>query len=161
MLINERIDQKFNEINEKLGNSIALLEVKDKVIGRNEELFDLAIITERKETPVPLALGGAGTGKTALVCSYMNILKEGGEDVYPFEIDIGAMAESEGKLKVRLSKMMSYMKELKDAILEHNPNAKMYLFIDEVHKVVTTFPRGSKIGGDLLKTSLSAVLNLS
>lgn len=155
MLMNEKVDQKFQEVNEKLGNAVALLDVKDKVIGRDEELFDLAIITERRETPVPLALGGAGTGKTALVCSYMNILKQSGEDVYPFEIDIGAMAESEGKLKVRLSKMMSYMKELKEAILEHNPNAKMYLFIDEVHKVVTNFPRGSKIGGDLLKTSLS------
>ena len=155
MLINETVNQKFVDINEKLGNAVALLDVEDNVIGRDEELFDLAIITERKETPVPLALGGAGTGKTALICSYMNILKQSGEDVYPFEIDIGAMAESEGKLKVRLSKMMGYMKELKDAILEYNPKAKMYLFIDEVHKVVTTFPRGSKIGGDLLKTSLS------
>lgn len=155
MLVNETVEKKFVEINEKLGNSVKVLDTDDRVIGRSKELLDLGIIIERYETPVPLLLGGAGTGKTALVCTYMNMLKESGEEVYPLEIDIGAMAENEGVLKVRLSKMMEYIKEFKDCLLEFKPNAKIYLFVDEIHKIVTTFPRGSKIGGDLIKTSLS------
>lgn len=50
------------------------------------------------------------------------------------------MAEDEGILKVRLSNMMEYIKEFKDVLLEHKPNAKLYLFVDEVHKIVSIFP---------------------
>jgi ATP-dependent Clp protease ATP-binding subunit ClpA len=155
VIVNKTVDDKFNEVNEKLGGAIKLLSTDDKVIGRNKELLDLGIIIERRETNVPLIIGGAGTGKTALVCTYMNMLEESGESVFPIEVDIGAMAEDMDILKVRLSRMMEYIKEFKDVLLEHKPNAKLYLFVDEVHKIVSIFPRGSKIGGDLLKTSLS------
>lgn len=155
VIVNKTVNDKFNEVNEKLGGAIKLLDTDDRVIGRNKELLDLGIIVEQREVNVPLIIGGAGTGKTALVCTYMNMLEESGEEVYPIEVDIGSMAEDLDILKVRLSRMMEYIKEFKDVLLEHRPNAKLYLFVDEVHKIVSIFPRGSKIGGDLLKTSLS------
>lgn len=155
MLINSEIERKFEETNKKLGNSMKIMKSTTNVIGREQELFDLAIITERKETPVPCIVSEAGTGKTAVIETYMNIMISKGEVVIPIEIDIGAMAEDLDVLKVRLSKMMSYIKEFKDEVLKYKPNAKLYLFIDEVHKIVSIFPRGTKIGGDLLKTTLA------
>lgn len=155
MLLNEEVQSKFEELNDKLDDAVSIMNTDDKVIGRDQELVDLAIGTERLETPTPLLYGGAGTGKTALVCSYMNILKEAGKDVFPFEVDIGAMAENQDKLKVKIANLLKYAKELRDAILKYKPNAKVYLFIDEIHEVVSIFPRGTKIGGDLLKKTLS------
>lgn len=155
MLVNEKVEEKFSEINKRLGNSIKILKTNDRVVGRNKELLNLGIILERLETPVPLVVGEAGTGKTALICTYMNILQDSGEDVFAIEVDIGSMAEDIDILKVRLSKLMEYIKEFKDVLLHYKPNAKLYLFVDEVHKIISIFPRGSKIGGDLLKTSLS------
>ena len=54
-----------------------------------------------------------------------------------------------------MSMLLSKMKEHQDYVKQYDPDIKIILFIDEVHKIVSIFGAGSKIGGDLLKTSLA------
>lgn len=147
--------QLFGEINKSLGNSLRILDSKDSVIGREEELKQLRVVTNKKERPVACAVGGQGAGKSALVSAYKNELEEQGIRTEVFQLKVGEMADDPDQLKARMNTLLEQMKRYKDEALKKDANAEIILFIDEVHMVISIFGEGSKIGGDLLKESLA------
>lgn len=147
--------QLFGEINKSLGNSLRILDSKDSVIGREEELKQLRVVTNKKERPVACSVGGQGAGKSALVSAYKNELEEQGIRTEVFQLKVGEMADDPDQLKARMNTLLEQMKRYKDEALKVDPHAEIILFIDEVHMVISIFGEGSKIGGDLLKESLA------
>ena len=145
----------FNEINENLGGALTVLESNNTVLGRDNELNLLRVVLNKMERPVALLLGGQGTGKSVLVRAYMNHLKAEGHHVEVFQLKVGVMGDNNDLLKARMNSLLEELKRYKEEAHKADPNAKIILFIDEVHTVVSVFGKGSKIGGDLLKESLA------
>ncbi|NMK53988.1 AAA family ATPase [Staphylococcus capitis] len=145
----------FKKINEDLGNSLTILESNKTVIGREEEMNAMKVILNKKERPVAFLVGGQGTGKSALARAYMNDLKSEGIHVEMFQLKIGMMGSDANELKARMNILLEKMKEYKDEALKKDSQAKIILFIDEVHTVISVFGENTKIGGDLLKESLA------
>lgn len=155
--VDNRITNVLNEANEQLGGALSLIEAKDNVVGREREVIDLQMILARRDTPVALLLAEAGVGKTALVSYLRYILeKREGRNHYIFQLEVGLLGqEGTNELAARLNQLLVIMKKMKDEIHKFDPDADVILFIDEVHTVVSIFGVGSKIGGDLLKTTLA------
>lgn len=153
-MANMALPDLFNEINKDLGYALKPMESKDNVVGRENELIDLSIIMRRRETQVALLLAPAGTGKTALVGSWKNKKEASRDYVEVFQLEIGLLGGGD-ILKRRMSTLLPKMKQYKDKLQEVKPNADVVLFIDEIHKVISTFGESTKIGGDLLKESLA------
>lgn len=153
-MANVALPDLFNEINEGLGYALKPMDSKDNVVGRDKELTDLSIIMRRRETQVALLLAPAGTGKTALVGSWKNKKEASDDYIEIFQLEIGLLGGGE-QLKRRMTTLLPKMKQYKDKLRETKPNSDVVIFIDEVHKVITTFGESTKIGGDLLKESLA------
>lgn len=145
----------FNKINKNLGGSLTVLDSDKTVIGRDEELNALRVILNKKERPVGLLLGGHGTGKSVLARAYRNHLKSQGFHVEMFQLKVGLMGRDSDQLKARMNSLLEELKHYKEEALKIDPKAKIILFIDEVHMVISVFEEGSKLGGDLLKESLA------
>ncbi|HFD6103596.1 TPA: AAA family ATPase [Staphylococcus aureus] len=147
----------FEEMNKELGYSLTqLYEPKHNVIGRDSELHQLDILMKRPLTPIALLIGLAGAGKTAIVETWLKMQKQKNKNVVLLSLALGAMS-SDGNtlLQKRMESLMPKLKEYQDILREQDPNTEVVLFIDEVHMVVSIFGKGSKLGGDLLKTSLA------
>lgn len=155
--VDNRIENILDEANEQLGGALSLIEAKDNVVGREREVIDLQMVLSRRDTPVALLLAEAGVGKTALVSYLRYILeKREGCNYYIFQLEVGLLGqEGTNELAARLNQLLVLMKKMKDEIHKFDPDANVILFIDEVHTVVSIFGVGSKIGGDLLKTTLA------
>lgn len=155
--VDNRIENILDEANEQLGGALSLIEAKDNVVGREREVIDLQMVLARRDTPVALLLAEAGVGKTALVSYLRYILeKREGRNHYIFQLEVGLLGqEGTNELAARLNQLLVIMKKMKDEIHKFDPDADVILFIDEVHTVVSIFGVGSKIGGDLLKTTLA------
>lgn len=150
-------EEFFVKLNKELGGALeSLPEQPHEVVGRVTEMHDLELLLERPRTPIALILGEAGTGKTALVESYMKKMRKQGKKIYLFSLSIGALA-SDGLelLQKRMEQLMPNLKSYQDALRQEEPGAEVVLFIDEVHTVISIFGKGSKVGGDLLKRSLA------
>lgn len=152
----EELDKAFYEINEELGFALRNLVSRKRGVGREQEKRDLAIILNRKDTPVAALIAPAGSGKTQIVTDLMLDYEERGKFVQILELKIGMLAgEGPQVLTKRMNILLDKLKIYKEKVLQYNPAAELILFIDEVHTVVTVFGPGSKLGGDLLKDSLS------
>ena len=147
----------FNELNASLGFSLTeLYEPQHIVKGREKELHQIDIKMARPLTPVSLLLGLAGAGKTSLVESWKKIQQEKGKNIVLLSLSLGAMsAQGKETLQMRLETLMPKLKQYQDILRKTNPFTDVVLFIDEVHMIVSIFGKGSKLGGDLLKTSLA------
>lgn len=145
----------FNEINDRLGGSLTVLDSDKTVLGRDDKLKTLRVILNKKERPVALLLGGHGTGKSVLARAYRNHLISEGYHVEMFQLKVGMMGRDTGELKARMNTLLEELRNYKNEAVKLDPNAKIILFIDEVHTVVSIFGKGSKLGGDLLKESLA------
>lgn len=154
---NSKANTFFEEMNKELGYSLTqLYEPKHNVIGRDSELHQLDILMQRPLTPIALLIGLAGAGKTAIVETWLKMQKQKNKNVVLLSLALGAMS-SDGNtiLQKRMESLMPKLKEYQDILREQDPNTEVVLFIDEVHMVVSIFGKGSKLGGDLLKTSLA------
>lgn len=154
---NSEANTFFEEMNKELGYSLTqLYEPKHNVIGRDSELHQLDILMQRPLTPIALLIGLAGAGKTAIVETWLKMQKQKNKNVVLLSLALGAMS-SDGNtiLQKRMESLMPKLKEYQDILRKQDPNTEVVLFIDEVHMVVSIFGKGSKLGGDLLKTSLA------
>lgn len=154
---NSKANTFFEEMNKELGYSLTqLYEPKHNVIGRDSELHQLDILMQRPLTPIALLIGLAGAGKTAIVETWLKMQKQKNKNVVLLSLALGAMS-SDGNtiLQKRMESLMPKLKEYQDILREQDPNTEVVIFIDEVHMVVSIFGKGSKLGGDLLKTSLA------
>ncbi|OEL08228.1 AAA family ATPase [Staphylococcus equorum] len=147
----------FENMNRSLGDSLTeLYEPEHKVKGRDKELHQLDIQMARPLTPICLAIGLAGAGKTALVETWKKLQEERGKKVVLLSLSLGAMS-SDGTtmLQKRMEELMPKLKAYEEILKKQDSRYEVVLFIDEVHMVVSIFGKGSKLGGDLLKTSLA------
>lgn len=151
-------ETRFNELNEEFGGALRILpKNKYKLIGRFEHLKNMSIVLERPDTPVGILLAPAGVGKTASMQAWKESREtESGNKVIILTLDIGMLA-SEGTqlLQKRLERLVPRIKKYEKDIMKIQPKIEVVLFIDEIHMVVSIFGSGSKVGGDLLKRSLS------
>lgn len=152
------IEKKFIETNEYFGGALKeLTPSKYKLVGRFEHLHDIDVIMERPDTPIGVLLSRAGVGKTASMQAWKKGREsETGYKVHVLTLSIGTLS-SEGKqvLQQRLENLIPKLKAYQTLLQKENPNSYVVLFIDEIHMVVSIFGAGDKIGGDLLKRSLS------
>ncbi|MCJ0941535.1 AAA family ATPase, partial [Mammaliicoccus sciuri] len=156
-LEDQRLKDKFEEINSFLGGALVELDQSgSEVLERETELRYLDIIMGKRDKPVAMLIGGAGTGKTALVEEYARRESFNGSMTIVFAVNIGALsAGGTHKLKERFEMLLPKAKEYQDILQEKYNNAKVILFIDEVHRIISVFGQGSKEGGDILKPTLA------
>ncbi|WP_394882209.1 AAA family ATPase [Mammaliicoccus sciuri] len=156
-LEDQRLKDKFEEINDFLGGALVELDQSgSEVLERETELRYLDIIMGKRDKPVAMLIGGAGTGKTALVEEYARRESMSGNMTIVFAVNIGALsAGGTHKLKERFEMLLPKAKEYQDILQEKYNNAKVILFIDEVHRIISVFGQGSKEGGDILKPTLA------
>lgn len=153
----DELKQAFDEMNNQLGGALSILDGKSDVVGRDKALEDLDIIMTRRDTPVALLLAEAGVGKSVLAKRYKYELEKRGSNVHLFNLQIGLLARGGNEnLIARMNTLLTQLRNYKELLQKYDENAKVMLFIDEVHTVVSIFGAGSKIGGDLLKDSLAA-----
>lgn len=147
----------FQQMNKSFGNALQELSIPPhKVRGRDKELKQLDIQMNRPITSNAMLLGLAGVGKTALVETWIKIQAERGKKVVLFSLSLGAM-NNRGKtiLQQRMEALIPTLKQYENLLKKEDPRTEVVLFIDEVHMIISIFGKGSKIGGDLLKTSLA------
>lgn len=157
------IDAYFDLLNGvEMGGSLeSMYDEGIELLGREEELYTLTILMNRRKTRTALLLGDAGTGKTALAEEWHQQQVAKGENIHMYSLNIGMLGSGnsagrdEKSLMVsRLETMVDRLGKFETFIQQFEPDAQLVLFIDEVHKVVSAFGAGDKVGGDALKRSL-------
>ena len=157
------IDAYFDLLNGvEMGGSLeSMYDEGIELLGREEELYTLTILMNRRKTRTALLLGDAGTGKTALAEEWHQRQVAKGENIYMYSLNIGMLGSGNSAGRDEKSLMISRLETMVDRlgnfekfIQQFEPDAQLVLFIDEVHKVVSTFGAGDKVGGDTLKRSL-------
>ncbi|HHJ0443898.1 TPA: AAA family ATPase [Enterococcus faecium] len=129
---------------------------KHKLVGREEELHELSLILNRPETPQVILLGEAGTGKTALASEWAERQRQEGKKVQVYKLSIGQLrVGGDDILQTRLETIIPRLKEYERVLKSEDKDNEFVLFIDEFHKVVSSFGSGNKIGGDSLKEPLA------
>ena len=107
----------------------------DPVIGRDEEIRDVARILARKTKNNPILIGEAGVGKTAIVEGLAERIVKGDvpdslKNKTIWELDLAALvagAKYRGEFEERLKKVVTEIK---------NSDGNIIMFIDEIHMIV-------------------------
>ena len=161
---NEEFRESFDNYNASIANAMLLLEEpKNPFIGREKELDTLKKVMEFKKDPIAILLAEAGMGKTTLVRYFAKMVNEGkmkgtSRKYVVLEVQIGLMsAMGLDKFQAGLQQLLSEIEHLQQKAREvmNDNSIHFILFIDEIHTVISIFGPGSKIGGDLLKSSLT------
>lgn len=146
----------FSELSKEFDNSLTIIDIPDfTVLDRERELRDLSYIMERPSSPVCVVLGEAGTGKSALVKTWVKLQTDAKHDYLLISFKIGILASDVSRLKTKLTKLLKRLGDYQEQLRKKNPNKSVVLFIDEVHTIVSIF-EGTKIGGDLIKEDLES-----
>ena len=141
---------------DEFGGAIEIMKISPdmEVIEREQEIKELTYVSNRKN-PTALILGPAGLGKTALVSGWK--LRQDQVDKLHVQIISLHMnlLENEGDMAQRLIRLIPALKKYEDKLKEEDEKARVVLFIDEVHTVITSFDNKgvkTKLGADVLKT---------
>lgn len=147
----------FEEIQNEFNHALTLMKPpKHELVGREDELHELSLILSRPETPQVILLGEAGTGKTALASEWAERQRQNGKKVKVYKLSIGQLrVGGDDVLQTRLETIIPRLKEYERVLKEEDKENEFVLFIDEFHKVVSSFGSGNKIGGDSLKEPLA------
>ena len=126
----------------------------DPVIGRDEEIRDLARILSRKTKNNPVLIGEAGVGKTAIVEGLAQRIISGDvpeslKNKTIWELDLAALvagAKYRGEFEERLNKVLDEIKK---------SEGKIIMFIDKIHMIVGTETTGAMDTSNILKPLLA------
>ena len=153
----ENSTEFFKQIQTEFNHALTLMKPpKHKLVGREEELHELSLILNRPETPQVILLGEAGTGKTALASEWAERQRQEGKKVQVYKLSIGQLrVGGDDILQTRLETIIPRLKEYERVLKSEDKDNEFVLFIDEFHKVVSSFGSGNKIGGDSLKEPLA------
>lgn len=153
----ENSTEFFKQIQTEFNHALTLMKPpKYKLVGREEELHELSLILNRPETPQVILLGEAGTGKTALASEWAERQRKNGKKVQVYKLSIGQLrVGGDDILQTRLETIIPRLKEYERVLKSEDKDNEFVLFIDEFHKVVSSFGSGNKIGGDSLKEPLA------
>lgn len=145
----------FNEMNKEFGMALRYLNPSDSdIIGREQEMKYIQYGLNLDDTPVVMIIGPAGSGKTRAVEEYARRESLGLSDIHVITLDIGMLGSGE-TLKIRLSKLIPRLKQYEEDLQKYSMYARVILFIDEAHTIISTFGENSKEGGDILKPYLA------
>ncbi len=145
----------FNEMNKEFGMALRYLKPSDSdIIGREQEMKNIQYGLNLDDTPVVMIIGPAGSGKTRAVEEYARRESLGLRDIHVITLDIGMLGSGE-TLKIRLSKLIPRLKQYEEDLQKYSMYARVILFIDEAHTIISTFGKNSKEGGDILKPYLA------
>lgn len=145
----------FNEMNKEFGMALRYLKPSDSdIIGREQEMKNIQYGLNLDDTPVVMIIGPAGSGKTRAVEEYARRESLGLRDIHVITLDIGMLGSGE-TLKIRLSKLIPRLKQYEEDLQKYSMYARVILFIDEAHTIISTFGENSKEGGDILKPYLA------
>lgn len=145
----------FNEMNKEFGMALRYLKPSDSdIIGREQEMKNIQYGLNLDDTPVVMIIGPAGSGKTRAVEEYARRESLGFRDIHVITLDIGILGSGE-TLKIRLSKLIPRLKQYEEDLQKYSMYARVILFIDEAHTIISTFGENSKEGGDILKPYLA------
>lgn len=145
----------FNEMNKEFGMALRYLKPSDSdIIGREQEMKNIQYGLNLDDTPVVMIIGPAGSGKTRAVEEYARRESLGFRDIHVITLDIGMLGSGE-TLKIRLSKLIPRLKQYEEDLQKYSMYARVILFIDEAHTIISTFGENSKEGGDILKPYLA------
>lgn len=147
----------LQKIEKEFGQSINILEnPQNHIVGRTNELKQLTYIMHRRNTPIALLQGDAGTGKTAIVYEWLLLEHEKNRHYYGFKLNLGTLsAYGRDSMQQKLERVLPALRDFQKSMQTIDKDAKALLLIDEFHMIVSIFGKGSKIGGDLLKQSLT------
>lgn len=149
--LNEAEIEYFEQLNIEFGNALSYLSIDEsEVIGRELELKNLSYIMRKKKKPVAMITGDAGTGKTQLVETWAK--RQAKHNIHLLTLNIGALNPAE--FKNRVSTLLPKLKDFQDYLNKNDESARVVLFIDEFHNLISNFAYPSKEGGDLLKPTL-------
>ena len=126
----------------------------DPVIGRDEEIRDVARILARKTKNNPVLIGEAGVGKTAIVEGLAERIVSGDvpdslKDKTIWELDLASLvagAKYRGEFEERLKKVIDEIKKSEGNII---------MFIDEIHMIVGDTTGGAMDTSNILKPLLA------
>ncbi|QED47333.1 ATP-dependent Clp protease ATP-binding subunit [Cytobacillus dafuensis] len=126
----------------------------DPVIGRDEEVYRVIEILNRRNKNNPVLIGEPGVGKTAIAEGLATMISEGkvpkkllNKDVYLLDVaSLVANTGIRGQFEERMKQLISELQERKNIIL----------FIDEIHLLVGAgSAEGSMDAGNILKPALA------
>ena len=146
---------KTMEISSKIGVFLNnVIDLNEKVIGRDEEIKKIIITLTRKKKCNPILIGPAGVGKSAIVEELTRkiIRREVPEELYGYKIfmlEMGSLISGtkyRGEFEERLNKIIS----------EILTEKKTIIFIDEIHSMVGAGGADGAINAaDILKPYLA------
>jgi len=156
---NQQQKQKRKSVLEKYTtnlNELALSDKLDKLIGREEEISQLAQTLSRKKKNNAILVGDAGTGKTAIVEGLAQKIVNGEvpdaiEDYTIYSLNVGTLVAG---TKYR----GDFEERLQDIIEELEKEENCILFIDEIHTIMGT-GTGNSGGVDLANMLKPALQN--
>ena len=124
----------------------------DTVVGRAEEIRQLAEVLGRRQKNNPIMVGDAGVGKTAIVEGLADLIVKGevseslqDKTIYNLDLlQLTAGSGLQGELEQRISQLLEFS--------ENSPNA--ILFVDEAHVLSSVDNAGINLS-DALKPALA------
>ncbi len=131
-----------------------LIDLSDKVVGREKEIELLIETLIRKNKNNPLLIGEAGVGKTAIVEELERRIRKGNvpdilKDYEIISLELGALVAGtkyRGEFEEKLTKIIKELEE----------NPKYIVFIDEIHSIVNAGgAEGAINASDILKPYLA------
>ena len=142
------------EVLTKYGRDL-IQDVRDGVIGRDEEIRRVVQILSRKTKNNPILIGEPGVGKTAIVEGlawriFKNDVPTSLQNKTLYELDLGSLvagAKFRGEFEERLKAVLNEIKKAEGNII---------LFIDEIHQLVGAGKTdGAMDAANLLKPMLA------
>lgn len=141
-------------INKRYNHALSIMKPgQGTLVGNQEQLGMLTDALLRLETPSAILLGEQGVGKTALVEQWLFEH----QDWVCISLNIEVLGALGTDLMVaRISTLLSDMQSIRDVIIKDKPQKKMFLFIDEIHKLYRYgLSKGSSAAMNALKEGLA------
>lgn len=160
--LNEKLtaSEYFARISHEYGKAIEIMNItsNDEIIGREDKLHELSIVLNKRKSPVALLRALPGVGKTALVKAWKLYQdRQKNMDVQVISLSVIGLSK-DGDMGDRMRRIIPDLAKYEKVLQEENPKARVLLFIDEAHTIVSAFDItgvSTKIGGELLKTVLT------
>lgn len=125
----------------------------DTVVGRAEEIRQLAEVLGRRQKNNPIMIGDAGVGKTAIVEGLADLIVKGevseqlqDKTIYTLDLlQLKAGTAMQGEFESRVTQLLDFVENSPDALL----------FVDEAHVIAATESAAGVNLSDALKPALA------
>lgn len=150
----------FKALSDEFGGALEIMDISphEQVVGRENKFKELTYILKKKVSPVAMLLAPAGAGKTALMKAWKLKQDEIGKEHNQIVALTMMKLSNGGDMAERMQRLIPALKLYEEKLIEEDEKARIVLFIDEAHTMVSAFDTtgvATKLGGELLKTALT------